>query len=208
MAATEEVQRLLAGVRIGDAAARDRLFSLVYEDLRRIARHHLRGQITGTLGTTAMVNEAYLRLAGADAARWNDRVHFFSIASTAMRQILVDHARRKLAAKRGGGATVVELDNDRVGDEPRLLEVLALDQALDRLRALSERLARVVELRFFGGLSVEETAEALGVTDRTVKRDWRKARSILHRWLREDSTASRQGLVGPGFDLRPDEGEL
>jgi RNA polymerase sigma factor (TIGR02999 family) len=193
MAATEEVQRLLAGVRSGDVAARDRLYSLVYDDLRRIARHHLRGRVTGTLGTTAMVNEAYLRLAGAEAARWNDRVHFFSVASTAMRQILVDHARRKLAAKRGGGALVEALDEERVGDESRLLDLLALDEAVDRLRALSDRLARVVELRFFGGLSVEETAEALGVADRTVKRDWRKARSVLHHWLRDDAPTGPAG---------------
>ncbi len=189
MAATEEVHRLLAGVKSGDHAARDGLFSLVYDDLRRIAGHHLRGQATGTLGTTAMVNEAYLRLAGADAARWNDRIHFFSVASTAMRQILVDHARRRVAAKRGGGSPVVLLDDDRVGEEPRLLEVLALDEALDHLRTLSERLARVVEMRFFGGMSVEETAAALGVTERTVKRDWRKARSVLHHRLRDDAAS-------------------
>jgi RNA polymerase sigma factor (TIGR02999 family) len=188
MAATEEVLRLIAGVRGGDAAARDRLYSLVYEDLRRIARHHLRGQATGTLGTTAMVNEAYLRLAGPGAGQWNDRVHFLSVASVAMRQILVDHARRRLAGKRGGGATPVPLDEELDGGEPRLLDVLAVDEALHRLRALSDRLARVVEMRFFGGLSVEETAAALGVTDRTVKRDWRKARSVLHHWLRESAT--------------------
>ena len=131
-----------------------------------------------------MVNEAYLRLAGAQDQGWNDRVHFLSVASRAMRQIVVDNARRKLAAKRGGGAAVVELDEERVGEESSILEIVALDEALERLQAMSPRLARVVELRFFGGLSVEETAEVLAVTDRTVKRDWRKARSVLHHWLR------------------------
>jgi RNA polymerase sigma factor (TIGR02999 family) len=180
-----EVSRLLDDVREGDVEARERLYRLVYEDLRRIARSHLKGRPTGTLGTTAMVNEAYLRLAGAEAGSWNDRVHFLSVASVAMRQILVDHARRKLAQKRGGGATVMEIDEGRVGQAPRVIEILALDQALTRLATMSERLAHVVELRFFGGLSVEETASVLDVTDRTVKRDWQKARSVLHTWLAE-----------------------
>lgn len=185
MPPTEEVTRLLAEVREGHADAQERLYDLVYEDLRRIARAHLRGRATGTLGTTAMVNEAYLRLAGAEAASWNDRVHFLSVASRAMRQILVDHARRKMAAKRGGGQAALQLDEERVGAESRVLEIIALDEALDRLKQMDERLARVVELRFFGGLSVEETAAVLKVTDRTVKRDWRKARSVLHAWLKD-----------------------
>ena len=185
MSPSEDLSRLLSDSQKGDGSARERLYALAYEDLRRIARHHLRGRPTGTLGTTAMVNEAYIRLAGAEAGSWQDRVHFFSVASRAMRQILVDHARRKLAAKRGGGAAAVTLDEERVGGEPRIVEILALDQALTRLKSLNERLARVVELRFFGGLSVEETASALDVTDRTVKRDWRKARAILHAWLGE-----------------------
>ena len=181
----DDVSRLLVEIRDGNEAARERLYDLVYQDLRRIARHHLRGRATGTLGTTAMVNEAYLRLAGAEGGSWNDRVHFLSVASRAMRQILVDQARRKLAAKRGGGQVHLALDEERHGAETRVLEVLALDQALDRLQSLDDRLARVVELRFFGGLSVEETAAALGITDRTVKRDWRKARSLLHTWLQD-----------------------
>lgn len=185
MSPSGEFSRLLDDIRQGKADARERLYALVYEDLRRIARHHLRGRPTGTLGTTAMVNEAYLRLAGAEANSWNDRVHFLSVASTAMRQILVDHARRKLAAKRGGGAAAVTLDEARVGSGSQIEDVLAIDQALERLKGLNERLARVVELRFFGGLSVEETAGVLDVTDRTVKRDWQKARSVLHAFLRE-----------------------
>lgn len=181
-----EITRLLAAVGAGDAAARETLYALVYPDLRRIASAHLRGRGSATLSTTGMVNEAYLRLAGA--GDWESRVHFLSVASRAMRQILVDHARRRLAAKRGGGQAHLTLDEAQAGATPRALEVLALDQALGRLESLSPRLTQVVELRFFGGLSVEETAGALGVTDRTVKRDWRKARSLLLTWL-EDGDA-------------------
>jgi RNA polymerase sigma factor (TIGR02999 family) len=182
-----EITRLLAAVGAGDATARETLYALIYPDLRRIASAHLRGRGPATLSTTGMVNEAYLRLAGS--GDWESRVHFLSVASRAMRQILVDHARRRLAAKRGGGQAHVTLDEERAGREPRALEVLALDQALNRLQALSARLAQVVELRFFGGLSVEETAGVLGVTDRTVKRDWRKARSLLHTWLEGEGVA-------------------
>jgi RNA polymerase sigma factor (TIGR02999 family) len=176
-------------MRAGNAEARDRLFSIVYHDLRRIARSHLRGQATGTLGTTAMVNEAYLRLAGPNVGPWQDRAHFFAVASRAMRQILVDQARRKLAQKRGGGAAVTSLDSRHAAEEPRLLELIELDDALGRLAALSERLARIVELRFFGDLSELETAEALGINERTVRRDWRKARAFLHHILRENPEA-------------------
>jgi RNA polymerase sigma factor (TIGR02999 family) len=181
---TEEVRQLLAEMRAGTPGAQDRLFSVVYEDLRRLARLHLRGQQTGTFGTTAIVNEAYLRLAGA-AGPWEDRAHFFAVASRAMRQILVSNARRRLAQKRGGGARAVDLEDHHAEELPLITEVLALDEALEQLTALNERLARIVELRFFGDLSVEETAEVLGITDRTVRRDWRKARSFLHDRLRE-----------------------
>jgi RNA polymerase sigma factor (TIGR02999 family) len=184
MTPTGEVRQLLAEVRAGDSEARNRLFSLVYEDLRRLARVHLRSQRTGTFGTTAIVNEAYLRLAGA-AGPWQDRAHFLAVASCAMRQILVSNARRKLAQKRGGGAQAVDFQDQHAADVPLITEVLALDEALEQLAELNERLARIVELRFFGDLSVEETAEVLGVTDRTVRRDWRKARSFLHDRLRE-----------------------
>jgi RNA polymerase sigma factor (TIGR02999 family) len=180
---TKEVRRLLSGIREGNPEDRDRLFSIVYEDLRRIAHNHLHGRVTGTLGTTAMVNEAYLRLAGPGASPWQDRAHFFAVASRVMRHVLVDHARAKVAAKRGGRAVPVELESRHAVELPRFQEILELDQALDRLGRLNERLARVVELRFFGDLSEEETAEALGVTKRTVRRDWRKARSFLHRQL-------------------------
>jgi RNA polymerase sigma factor (TIGR02999 family) len=183
LSTTEQVRGLLDGMRAGNAEARDRLFSIVYQDLRRIARSHLRGRSTGTLGTTAMVNEAYLRLAGPNAGPWQDRAHFLSVASRAMRQILVDQARRKLARKRGAGAAVTSLESRDGAEAPRVVELLELDDALRQLAALNERLARIVELRFFGDLSETEAAEVLGVTERTVRRDWRKARAFLHRVL-------------------------
>jgi len=179
MARTEEVQHLLTGIRQGRDGAWDRLLDIVHEDLRRIARSHLRGQRTGTLGTTAMVNEAYLRLAGS-SGDWQDRAHFLAVASRAMRQILISNARRKLAKKRGAGQGAVELQDHHAPEDPQVVQILELDEALTRLAQLSERLARVVELRFFGDLSIEETAAVLGVTDRTVRRDWRKARLFLH----------------------------
>jgi RNA polymerase sigma factor (TIGR02999 family) len=184
MSTAEETQRLLAGVRDGDRDAWNRLFELVYDDLRKVAHLHLRGQRTGTLGTTVMVNEVYLRLAGRDAP-WKDRVHFMAVASRAMRSVLVDHARARLAQKRGGGAVPVELEERHAVEEPQIQRVLELEQALERLGQLNERLVRVVELRFFGGLSVPEAAEALRVGERTIERDWFKARSFLHRELGE-----------------------
>jgi RNA polymerase sigma factor (TIGR02999 family) len=179
---TEETQRLLAGVREGDRDAWNRLFELVYDDLRKVAHLHLRRHATGTLGTTAMVNEVYLRLAGRDGT-WKDRVHFMAVASRAMRSVLVDHARAKLAQKRGGGAERVEMAEHHAVEEPRILQILELEQALERLHELNPRLVQVVELRFFGGLSVPEAAEALNVGERTIERDWFKARSFLHREL-------------------------
>ena len=175
-----EITALLAALREGDRAALDRLFPLVYDELRERARHRLRSRRDGeTLSTTALVHEAYLKLAGSEHASYNDRVHFFAVASRAMRQILVDHARQAATAKRSGGA-VVDFDPDQIADAGRAEELIALDEALAMLERLDERLARIVELRFFGGLSVEESADALGISPRTVKRDWRKARAFLH----------------------------
>jgi RNA polymerase sigma factor (TIGR02999 family) len=131
-----------------------------------------------TLSTTALVHEAYLKLTASSHQTYQDRVHFFAVASRAMRQILVDYARRMSAVKRDGGRAVT-FDPDLLGDPGRAEELLALDEALEQLEALDERLARTVEMRFFGGLSVEEVADALGVSPRTVKRDWRKARAFL-----------------------------
>ena len=184
---SHEITALLAAYRNGDPAALDRLFPLVYGDLRERAHRQLaRGRPGETLSTTAVVHEAYLKLTDSSHQDYQDRVHFFAVASQAMRQILVDYARRRTAAKRGGTAAhLVALDAELVGDPGRADELVALDDALVRLEALDGRLARIVELRFFGGLSVEETADALGISARTVKRDWRTARAFLFQAVQE-----------------------
>jgi len=189
MASMEEIRRLLEGVREGSREDWDRLFTLVYDDLRKVAHLLLRGRRTGTLGTTAIVNEAYLRLAGRGVRPLEDRVHFMAIAARAMRSALVDHARAKLAEKRGGGEAPVGLEDHHGVEPPRIQQILELEQALEQLGELNERLVRVVELRFFGGLSVPEAAEALGVGERTIERDWFKARSFLHRYLRDEGAS-------------------
>jgi RNA polymerase sigma factor (TIGR02999 family) len=192
MTADDEITGLLTAMGDGDALARDRLFALVYGELRARARQQLARMRPGeTLDTTALVHEAYLKLASRAQANYTDRAHFFAVASRAMRQILVDYARRASAQKRGGGASAVSLDDDDPGcGVPTHADaLLALDAALARLAVLDERLARVVELRFFGGLSVEETAEALQSSPRTVKRDWRKARILLFEAVSADMDA-------------------
>jgi RNA polymerase sigma factor (TIGR02999 family) len=153
----------------------------VYEDLRLIARRHLRRLKPGhTLNTTAVVHEAYLKIAGSPDSRWNDRGHFFALASTAMRQLLLDHARRRRADKRGGGAVQVTLEDDMaVANSPVIPDVLALDAALRALGEHDPVLERIVECRFFAGLTVEETAAALGRSTRSVERDWARARAYL-----------------------------
>ena len=179
-----DVTGLLLAWRAGDGTALDRLFPLVYEELRRIAHRQLGRERSGhTLGTTALVHESYLKLVDQTRARWEDRAHFFAIAAGAMRRILVDYARRHRAAKRGG--TRVGLDDATLVADERADTLVALDEALTRLAEVDERLGRVVECRFFGGLSEEETAQALGVTARTVRRDWVKAKAWLHQALRE-----------------------
>jgi RNA polymerase sigma factor (TIGR02999 family) len=175
-----EITRQLIAVRDGERQAMDRLFELVYERLHRIAHGQLGGRRSRvTLDTTALVHEAYLKLVDQNRVDWRDRNHFFAVSARAMRQILVDHVRGRLAQKRGAGARHTELDESRVGFEGRVVDLLALDDALRKLEELSERLCRVVELRFFAGLSVDEIAGVTGVTSRTVKRDWRKARAFL-----------------------------
>jgi RNA polymerase sigma factor (TIGR02999 family) len=170
----------------GDAAAIDRLLPVVYDQLHRIAHRALQGERSGhTLGTTGVVHEAYLKLVDQTRVGWRDRAHFFAVAALAMRRILVDYARRHRRAKRGGGASVVTLDEGVVSLDERAENLVALDEALTRLSELNPRLSRVVECRFFGGLTEEEIAEALGVTTRTVKRDWAKARG----WLYQELTA-------------------
>jgi RNA polymerase sigma factor (TIGR02999 family) len=182
----DEITALLSALSRGDRSALDRLYPLVYGELHQRAHGQLaRFRPGDTLSTTALVHEAYLKLTGAAGQSFQDRVHFFSVASRAMRQILLDYARRAIAAKRGGGQAV-SLDPAGTPDPGRPEELVALDEALDRLAAADERLARIVELRFFGGLSVEETAEAVGSSPRTVKRDWRKARAFLYQALRDE----------------------
>lgn len=179
-----EVTALLGEVRGGDRQAFDRLFPLVYEELRRIAGGQLRRERPGhTLQPTAVVNEAYLKLVGGVDVEWQDRAHFVAVASRAMRQILVDHARRQNADKRGGGRVHTTLTNKQVGLDAQTDEILALDSALDRLEALDPRLRKVVEYRFFGGLTEREIGELLGVTHRTAQRDWAKARAWLYKEL-------------------------
>lgn len=186
--ASGDITVLLRAHRAGQPGALDRLMPLVYAELRRIARRHLGGgRGSETIQTTALVHEAYLRLAGPTPIAPEDRAHFFAIAATAMRHVLVDYARRRSALKRGGGAHATTLSNKGLAVDARAEEVLALDDALTRLGALDERLAKVVEMRFFGGMEVEEVAAALGVSDRTIKRDWRKARAFLQVELEDGS---------------------
>jgi RNA polymerase sigma factor (TIGR02999 family) len=187
--ASEEITGLLAAARQGDGSATHRLMTLVYAELRAMARRQLRHRRPGqTITTTALVNEAYLKLVDQGGATWQDRAHFFSVAALAMRHILVDSARRHVAKKRGGEDVRIEFDELRLGGEPqdaeaRAVEVLAVDRALKSLATLSERLGRLVELRFFAGLTEEETAEVMGTSERTVRRDWRKARAFLFQAL-------------------------
>jgi RNA polymerase sigma factor (TIGR02999 family) len=178
------VTQVLAKVGAGDQAAYDELFPLVYAELRRIAAREMRREKPGrTLQTTALVHEAYLRLLKDASLSFENRAHFLGIAARAMREILIEHARARSARKRGGGAVRLTLD-DVVAAVPSLsIDVLALDEALQRLTRLDERHARVVELRYFGGLSVEETAAALGLSPATVKRAWTLARAWLYREL-------------------------
>lgn len=182
-----EITDLLAALRDGDGSVFDRIFDLVYAELRRRAHAQLARLRPGdTLSTTALVHETYLKLTDASHQTYRDRIHFFAVASRAMRQILVDYARRVTAEKRGGGAAVL-MDLEQVADPGRPEQLVWLDQALNDLTRLDPRLARTVELRFFGGLSVEDTAEALGVAPRTVKRDWQKARALLYEAVRGGS---------------------
>jgi RNA polymerase sigma factor (TIGR02999 family) len=184
------VTALLAAWCDGDPAARERLLPLVYDDLRRAARRRLgREGRAHTLSATALVHEAYLRLVGQRSSRWESRAQFLAVASEVMRRVLVDHARRRLAAKRGGGRAGVTLEPSPAVAE-REVDVLALDLALRELAGLDPRSARVVELRFFGGLSIEEAASALGVSHATVEREWTAARAWLYRRLRADAAGA------------------
>ena len=181
--APSPVTALLAKARSGDPSALANVFPLIYEELHRLAEVQLRREPDGhTLSPTALVHEAYMRLVD-DYTRmqWTGRAHFMSVAATAMRRILVDHARSHRSMKRGGGLRRVSLDSVELGTEERAELLIAIDDALVRLKELNARLAQVVECRFFGGMTEEETAEALGISPRTAKRDWAKAKSWLHK---------------------------
>jgi len=178
-----DVTRLLIAWQAGDAAALDRLIPLVYDGLHRIAERHLRNERSGhTLQPTAIVNEAYLKLVDAPVGNWQNRVHFFAVASRVMRQILVDYARRRAAQKRGGGQASCLVQSEAV-TAARGIDLIAVDDALGKLSTLDPEQGRIVELRFFGGLTVEETATALDVSPATVNRKWVSARAWLHREL-------------------------
>lgn len=182
--AARDITELLRACADGEADAFDRLIPLVYDDLRAIARQRLaREPSTPTLDTTELVHEAYLRLVHQATATWRDRAHFFAISSKVIRNLLIDRARERLALKRGGGAIHVPLVEEVQGRASKTIDLLALDEALTRLGEMDERLERVVECRFFGGLSMPETAEALGSSLRTVERDWRRARAYLFQAL-------------------------
>ena len=170
---------------------RDEMYTLVYEELKRIARHQLRLNARATLSTTELVHEAFLKLGHGPASGWDGRAHFFGAAARAMREVLVDFARRRKAAKRGGDFERVSLGEAEGVLDMQLDEILALDAALDQLNTVNERLRQIVELRFFGGLGQEEVAEILGVTTRTVERNWLKARLFLLRELEGDEGKPR-----------------
>ncbi len=186
-AAPSNVTQLLLDWRNGDEQALDRLMPLVYEELRRMANRYLRNERRNhTLQTSALVHEAYLRLVDHENIAWQNRAHFFGVAAQAMRRILVDHARTRNYEKRGGAMRHVSLDEAASMVEERASELIALDEALRELAKIDPRKSRVVELRYFGGLSVEETAEALGVSAVTIMRDWNTAKAWLLREITRD----------------------
>jgi RNA polymerase sigma-70 factor (ECF subfamily) len=186
--ASQQITALLDRWTRGDVAAREELVPLVYQDLRRVARRCLAGQrVDHTLQSTALVHEAYLRLAGHDRAHWQNRHHFFAVAAQAMRRILVDHARKHRAAKRGGASVKLALDDAIALPQRRELDLVALDDALKALAILDPRQSHVVELRFFGGLSIEDVSNVLGISPATVKREWATARSWLYAELQRQT---------------------
>jgi RNA polymerase sigma factor (TIGR02999 family) len=181
-----DITRLLIDARGGGRPEMDALFAAVYERLKVLAAQRVRGRGGVSLDATALVHEAYLRFVDASRADWRDRQHFFAAAGKVMRHIVIDHARRHRALKRGAGAAVKTIAPDDAAVEVRLDELLLIDAALERLAAASPRLVQVVELCFFAGLTTEEAGEALGVTGRTVKREWQKARLLLQALLRSE----------------------
>ena len=187
-ASSTQVSRLLVEWSRGDQEARDALIPVVYDELRRIARRHLRRERPDhTLQSAALVNEAYLRLVGPKAPEWQNRAHFFGVAAQMMRHILVDHARKRRTAKRGAGAPRLTLDPEIALPKDPEVDVVALDGALNKLAGLDSKASRLIELRFFGGLSVEETSVVMGISPRTVKREWAAARAWLRLEMEKDT---------------------
>ena len=189
-AAPDGVTQLLINWRNGDKAALDQLTPLVYEELRRLARGFMRKERSNhTLQTSALINEAYLKLADQDETNWQNRAHFFAVAAQIMRHILVDHARSYGYEKRGAGAQRVGLDDAKVFSEERAGELVALDEALTDLATIDPRKSRIVELRFFGGLNIDETAEVMELSTTTVQREWRAAKGWLQRFIKGENRA-------------------
>jgi RNA polymerase sigma factor (TIGR02999 family) len=185
---THQVTDLLAAWSHGDKEALDKLMPLVYDELRRLARQHMRRERVGhTLQTNALVNEAYLRLVDQRSAQWQNRAQFFGVAAQLMRRILVDHARSHNRLKRAGGAQQVSLDQAAIVSQEQAIELLSLHEALEKLETLNERMGRIVELRYFGGLSIDETAEVLKVSPGTVMKDWTFAKAFLHEAISDES---------------------
>jgi len=181
MESSGEITQLLSLWAEGDPSAEERLMPLVYQELRQIAQYHWNGQPEGhTLQPTALIHEAYLKLAAHQGKSFECRKQFFVLASMAMRQVLVNHAEARLSRKRGGGAQILSIDKIEVAAEREAVDVLALHEAMKSLHVLDARKSRIVELRYFGGLTIEETAEALGISEVTVTRDWRLARAFLY----------------------------
>ena len=177
----QEITQLLMKWRGGDKDALDHLTHLVYPELRRIARQYMgRENPAHTLQTSALINEAYLRLVDQQNTEWNNRVHFFAVAAQVMRHILIDHARKRHFAKHGAGAQHVSLDETAIMHQERAAEFVALDDALNRLAGFDTRKSQIVELKFFGGLTVEEIAEVMKLSPITIKREWRSAKAWLH----------------------------
>lgn len=180
-----DVTRLLREIREGDGSAEAELVPLIYDELRRLAAHYMRLERPDhTLQATALVHEAFMRLTEQREVSWQGKSHFFGVAAQLMRRILIDHARARLRAKRGGGGQKVSLEGDLIVTEERSEELLAVHESLIRLAKFDPRQARIVELRFFGGLSIEETAEIMGVSPKTVKRNWSLAKAWLYQDLR------------------------
>lgn len=184
-----EVTQLLLDWGNGDKAALDKLVPVVYQELRRLAGYYMRRERPGhTLQTSALVNEAYMRLVDYKQMHWQSRAHFFAVAAQAMRRILVEHARKRHFAKRGGGAVQVSLDEAATVSEKQAADLIALDDALTGLEAIDPRKSRIVELRYIGGLNIEETAEVLGISPATVQREWRSAKAWLYREIKVGKT--------------------